>query len=846
MRLITILFLALHLIAAPAAFAAEAPVKEEVSAVQLYKGDLTAQKSWFIPPETDISIKMIGAVLGGDPAGAVVLPILGDMMLIYNLICLALGTLIFSLTSVMGMLKTATEGEFLGKKWSSAMVPMRFALSTALLVPMASGFSVGQYFALGAVYGGVGVADTIWSVGAKSAVERQGEYQGTIQQGNVRIRGLMVEIMNAEACLRGYRDYYADMGNDGMVFARSPIINDTITWGGTPKVAGAPGYENYADICGSVKLPLISQNESANIAGAGGMGHSGALDDLTTTTSSGAGAVVASAVKGVTPGALGGVALGATMATAIYNIGGAALETHSTLGKAIRGQQIKQVEVAAQQMEKYVAGLKFPKRYDTGPLLPPVDSMNSAAAAPVAAVPVSGPSRTWVPPNRADMEKEIQTAATNYQINVGAAVSKAMNADASYKKMLSSVTDSAQFHGWILSGAWHYQIAKLSSETSRLLNWAPTFTAGGTTVAQEAEKDGGYRFAETMRDLDFGRVKSPEGVVQILTSLVMDHLLQGYFGNLSSKTVMSAGYIFGYDPGSFQHPLVQLQTSGQGLLDTIIMIDMAMANADALGAALKAAGSAVGLSNVIPGGAGLSAGAGAYISSLISRFTGMIGYACAILLGVAIFKAFILPLLVMFKFLKQALAFIISVAELILAIPIMTAYLAHPEGDDLSSEKAKVGFGMILEVCLRPTLLVFSLVLAYLIMVPAVMLAHSLYAITVGTVLSSFGLSTIIGIVVMAVVYAVVIFVTVDKCADVVDVLPSRVMGYVSLRGHDSHGEGLDAAIVASTKNVQQGVKNGIALKGGKGAGAEGTAGGEAAAKAGASPVKFDDIAGMR
>jgi defect in organelle trafficking protein DotA len=119
----------------------------------------------FRPPETDVSIKLLGYIFGlvdGVLYGTGS-QIVGEMFGIFNAAVLAIGAFVIAYTTVVSIVNTAYQGTVLGKKWSTFMVPLRSVVAVGLLIPKASGYCSIQIFVMWVVVQGVGAADTIWN-----------------------------------------------------------------------------------------------------------------------------------------------------------------------------------------------------------------------------------------------------------------------------------------------------------------------------------------------------------------------------------------------------------------------------------------------------------------------------------------------------------------------------------------------------------------------------------------------------------------------------------------------------------------------------------------------------------
>lgn len=117
------------------------------------------------PPANDSSLVflsnlfgVVDGVLAG--TGSQIFP---RMMAVFNSAILALGSIVFTYVLLMGTMHTAHEGEFLGRQWSSILIPLRTTFGLALLVPKASGYCIVQIFVMWVVVQGVGAADKIWN-----------------------------------------------------------------------------------------------------------------------------------------------------------------------------------------------------------------------------------------------------------------------------------------------------------------------------------------------------------------------------------------------------------------------------------------------------------------------------------------------------------------------------------------------------------------------------------------------------------------------------------------------------------------------------------------------------------
>lgn len=115
----------------------------------------------FEPVSDDISVKVIKQLLGGligEGNDA-----FGGAIATFNAAVLIIGGILATYTILAGTLGTAHDGEVLGKKFSSVWIPIRYAIGTAVVLPViGNGYCVMQQMVLSLVFQGIGLADAVW------------------------------------------------------------------------------------------------------------------------------------------------------------------------------------------------------------------------------------------------------------------------------------------------------------------------------------------------------------------------------------------------------------------------------------------------------------------------------------------------------------------------------------------------------------------------------------------------------------------------------------------------------------------------------------------------------------
>lgn len=116
----------------------------------------------FVVKSTDISVKILSQIFGGlMPDGGT--DAFHGAIATFNGAVLIVGGILATYTLLAGTLGTAHDGEMLGKKFSSVWIPIRYALGTALVLPVLSGgYCMMQQLVMWCILQGVGLANSVW------------------------------------------------------------------------------------------------------------------------------------------------------------------------------------------------------------------------------------------------------------------------------------------------------------------------------------------------------------------------------------------------------------------------------------------------------------------------------------------------------------------------------------------------------------------------------------------------------------------------------------------------------------------------------------------------------------
>ncbi len=126
--------------------------------------DVAMAQNIFTPVSGDKSMELLASLFGKlGVFGSSGTDAFADVITAFNSAVLTIGGVLVSYTILIGTIGTAHDGEMLGKKFSSAWVPIRTAAGTALVLPVIGGsYCVMQALVGWLIVQGIGLADMVW------------------------------------------------------------------------------------------------------------------------------------------------------------------------------------------------------------------------------------------------------------------------------------------------------------------------------------------------------------------------------------------------------------------------------------------------------------------------------------------------------------------------------------------------------------------------------------------------------------------------------------------------------------------------------------------------------------
>jgi len=274
-------------------------------------------------------------------------------------------------------------------------------------------------------------------------------------------------------------------------------------------------------------------------------------------------------------------------------------------------------------------------------------------------------------------------AIAQYQQAVGAAAKEQMGDNAYFEKM----ADNASRDGWLLVGSWFMRLVSLESTMMEALADAPTpvpIEAAPDSMANDmnryyyalngAVRDPSTTGVDNQLLADKEREDSESGIIM--------SLINGVFNKINEGT--TAGFNFLTDADAERHPLMVATSAGH----TMIWWGLGLAVASVVAA--KVGGVTVAM--VLAG----------FIMALIAG-------------GVSL--AFLLPMLPFILWVGAVSGWLLLVIEGILGAPLWAVCHLNPRGEEFHGG-AGAGYMLVLEMALKPVLMVFGFCFAVLVSVP--------------------------------------------------------------------------------------------------------------------------------
>ncbi len=725
-------------------------------ALLLFCGPLLAETpSNFSPLSTDVSMAVLKQIIGDWTASKgpnSVTPLLAGAMKIFNAGVLVFATAIFAYAAIVGTLQSAHDGQLLGKQWSTVWVPIRFSAGISLLIPTASGLCLVQYGLLWMLGNGVGLASAMTYEAASSYVNKMSNTVAVKMSNGPAVQEAMKAILANEMCVEAFNKKFRKEENEPLKFGLSVVKN-----GKTTAISSSSYFNESNPAYGAMiqwgALPGGDTGERANVCGSspylaekpGWLDKDESEFDLIAKNAQANAIITASAMLSNT-------------AYYIINYGGD-----------------EKMQFASQS----------------------------------------------------SIEKALFDAGKYYQMKIAGLIGN--NIEKQTDEFTKGILKTAKEGGWFTLGTWYFQFNRLNGKLSENANSVPPVSGyrrydvmPGNAALKGIEEHDLVTINSVLKIADEYFKRQP-----LLTNKLIAESKVGSGGSMSSNAIgrmvdnasnemfgvgtetttsgvlgmADTALIIGYNPLSTAPGIVQLKSLGDSLLNgvwTVVGISAASVVAEVKSSAAKGVAD-----QIFKWGEDkpLTTAAGTFISTLATS-------AAMMLVVIGIVFAFWLPMLPFINWVGGMVGWVISVLEMLVAAPVWIAAHLHPEGEGIASRHAASGYMIVLELLLRPVLMVFGFIVAVIIVDPLLNVISWMYFPAFSSATAD-AVSGPITFVMKIIIYVVICWTVVNFSFKAITSVPAGVMKWIGgMAGHNSEmaegvGENSRMAVVAGIHQTQ-------------------------------------------
>ncbi len=752
----------------------------------------------------DQSLCYLGQIFG-DMGGIIQLPagttcqtvpgsttLLGTMFQTFNSTVLTIGVLIVVYTTVLGVLATAHEGQFMGKNMNNLWIPIRTVLGIAALVPSSTGYSFLQMLMMWVILQGIGAADTLWNT-ALNFVDKagspyaQGVSPGVGASSNLNSLFQMM-VCDAGARMTADNPYVSGSAQGGYFCA----LNSNNSFCGSQPA--------QFDSSGSTMTYQFGPNASCGRMTVCNKTKSCTANPQDTTVGPNSLACVACTAQ---------LSALATIFPTMQAMAGQFVQTdYSYIQYVIQSIINKSKAKAPDFVQSYCSASGIGSCDGTS--LP-----NPAAGQPN--VPSSVVSNIYWPYAFADNAQTnfMGTITDFYQKTVSAAVTAFLTQQNQNQGQNNNIRNQtlkeAGDYGWILAGGYYYAIANMVSNNLAAASPALTMSPTDPESNQNNVLRGMRHNFTAASSMVAAASNAGSGGGSALSS--SDHPQLGQTTDALSDTVNQVNTTFNQNLSNAANPLYALMITGQVLL----------ALAQILFAAFLVATFAIGIGGYFDAyvlGTGVSNPIGPTASTLLMLIIPLFIGLETILIAAGGAMSVYIPLIPYVIFTMGAISWLLTTIETMVAGPLVALGILNPGGRHEFLGKAEPALMLIFNVFMRPSLMIFGLMSAMLLANVVLQMINMAFWNLLHQTQAGNPLWNIL----FLVAYVFLIIAALNKCFGAISGIPNTVMEWMGGQRMRDAGEG------EAMGKVEGGVSAGGAkATGAVGSGVEGGKGGRAA-----------------
>lgn len=356
----------------------------------------------------------------------------------------------------------------------------------------------------------------------------------------------------------------------------------------------------------------------------------------------------------------------------------------------------------------------------------------------------------------------LDIAAKHYEDAIAVAAKAAVDASPDVAKQ--AFIEKAQTGGWILAGSWFNQMITLNDSIQGAANMVPVPKPINIDSLEVQDALITYHDAMSFADEYLkNRSAAPrdayEESVQDAKSIRSSDAV---WRLLSVPSMHSMDAITQRIAGANTSPLMQLRAIGNDIITAGIVIKAAMFT---LAGTSESRISSWTVGNVFN------------VGEALKTISGTVEWISSSLWALGAVLAYYLPIVPTIWWLTSVIRWLASVAEAVMAAPLMAAMHIHPGGDDVVG-RAGPGYMLILAMVMQPVLLVIGFVLAALMTYPAGQLVNMMFiGMVSGATAGSF--VGFISLISYCCLYVVMMVLAMHSCFALISAVPDNVMKFV-------------------------------------------------------------------
>lgn len=364
---------------------------------------------------------------------------------------------------------------------------------------------------------------------------------------------------------------------------------------------------------------------------------------------------------------------------------------------------------------------------------------------------------------------DAQTIVEKYSADVIAAIGPAVGAQNGVAQ--SALSTDIKSAGWLLAPVWLNTMARLNGQILDAAEKVPEVAGPAIMDSWPDEVKRPLAASEVYWHAALTDAGRP--TTSSTSAGESESFLDHYIAKLGLQTVIEGFEITG------NNPMAELSALGHKILDWSFAAMLAIA------AIIVAAKSP--LLNIATAGLGEGISAGLiFLGPLLTCIFGMLGIA-----GITL--AYVLPFIPTIRWVYGCVAWVLALAEAVLAIPVMLIAHIRSDGDGIAGSAGAPGYTILLSLFLRPPAMIFGLITGLLIFTNIIKLWNWLFLPTITSVQGGSAIG-LVSVVVHVVLYTTVSYGIANASFKAVDQLPDQLARWIGGAMTQTPTEGINQA----------------------------------------------------